>query len=57
LLSFQATSIVNAAWQKISQERAKFEKTIPMFMVPNLFPSRRNRNNIKWNIGNFNNNN
>lgn len=57
LLSYQSTSIVNAAWQKIQQENAKYEKTIPMFQVPDLFPQGRNRNQIKWSIGNFNNNN
>ena len=56
LLSYQATSIVNAAWQKIAQENAKYEKTIPMFQVPNLFPGGRSRNNIQWSIGNFNDN-
>jgi hypothetical protein len=56
LLSYQATSIVNSAWQKIAQENAKFVKTIPMFMIPDMFPSGRNRNQIKWSIGNFNNN-
>jgi hypothetical protein len=57
LLSYQSTSIVNSAWQKISQEMAKQEKTIPMFQVPDFFPSSKNRNQIKWSIGNFNNNN
>ncbi len=57
LLSYQATSIINASWQKIAQENAKYEKTIPMFQVPDLYPSGKNRNQIKWSIGNFNNNN
>ena len=51
LLSFQATSIINASWQKIAQENAKYEKTIPMFNVPNFFPGRTGRNQMI--IGNF----
>jgi hypothetical protein len=53
LLSFQSTSIVNAAWQKVMQQNAKYAKTIPMFQTPNLFPSGINRNQQAWNIGNF----
>lgn len=57
LLSFQATAIVERAWQTILQEQSKNEKTIPMMEVPDFFPQGRNRNQLKWNIGNFNNNN
>lgn len=50
-LSAEAKQIVALAWAEIKRQMAKYEKTVPFFDVPDLFPGNRTIRNT--NIGNF----
>lgn len=51
----EAKQILIVAWNKIKQEQAKYEKTEPMFNVPDMFRRSTNGNNTA--IGDFFDNN
>lgn len=50
LLNAEAQNIVAGAWKRIQDEKSKYEKTQPLFLVPDLFSSKPKVEDI---IGNF----
>ena len=49
--SMEAKQILTVAWNKVRQDQTKYEKTTPMFEIPDFFPQRRIRD--RNTIGNF----
>jgi len=50
LLSIEAQNILRNSWGKIQEEQQKYQKTLPMFDVPDMFGR---RNTVKDIIGDF----
>jgi hypothetical protein len=50
LLSIEAQNILRNSWGKIQEEQQKYQKTLPMFDVPDMFGK---RNTVKDIIGDF----